>query len=69
MCIRDSKDKALTLKEASEQLQGKVAPVVAARAQLASATVCVEIDETPTADKKVDADGPEGTNDTDQTAN
>lgn len=63
------KDKALTLKEASEQLQGKVAPVVAARAQLASATVCVEMDEAPTADKKADADSPEGTNDTDQTAN
>ena len=42
------KDKTLTLKEASEQLQGKVAPVVAARAQLAAATVCVEVEEVPT---------------------
>ena len=63
------KDKSLTLKEASEQLQGKVAPVVVARAQLASATVCVEIDEEPTANKKADADGPDGTNDTDKTDN
>ena len=62
-------DKSLTLKEASEQLQGKVAPVVVARAQLASATVCVEIDEEPTANKKADADGPDGTNDTDKTDN
>ena len=60
------KDKSLTLKEASEQLQGKVAPVVAARAQLASATACVEVDEEQMANQKADADGPDGTNDTDK---
>ena len=63
------KDKSLTLKEASEQLQGKVAPVAVARAQLASATVCVEVDEEPTANQKADADGPDGTNDTDKADN
>ena len=62
-------DKSLTLKDASEQLQGKVAPVVAARAQLASATVCVEIDEKPTANQQADADGSEGTTDTDKADN
>ena len=63
------KDKNLTLKEASEQLGGNVAPVVADRAQLASVTVCVEIGEAPKADKKADPDGSEETNDTDPTAN
>ena len=52
------------MKEASEQLQGKVAPVVVARAQLASATVCVEVDEEPTANAKAGVDGPDGTIDT-----
>ena len=37
-----SKNKELTLAEAAEQLKGKAAPLLAARAQLASTTVCVD---------------------------
>ena len=36
-----SKKKELTLAEAAEQLKGKAAPLLAAREQLASTTVCV----------------------------
>ena len=37
-----SKKKELTLSEAAEQLQGKAAPLLAAREQLASTTVCID---------------------------
>ena len=37
-----SKKKDLTLAEAANQLKGKAAPLIAAREQLASTTVCIE---------------------------
>jgi hypothetical protein len=37
-----SKKKDLTLAEAADQLKGKAAPLIAAREQLASTTVCIE---------------------------
>ena len=37
-----SKKKDLTLAEASDQLKGKASPLIAAREQLASTTVCIE---------------------------
>ena len=37
-----SKKKDLTLAEAADQLKGKVSPLIAAREQLASTTVCIE---------------------------
>ena len=40
-----SKNKELTLAEAAEQLKGKAAPLLAARAQLASTKVCVDADD------------------------
>lgn len=53
-----SKKKDLTLAEASEQLKGKAAPLLEARAQLASTTVCIDAVEADAgednADKTVD---------------
>ena len=37
-----SKNKDLTLAEAAEQLKGKAAPLLAAREQLASTTICID---------------------------
>lgn len=37
-----SQNKDLTLAEAAEQLKSKAAPLMAAREQLASTTVCIE---------------------------
>ncbi|WP_244281951.1 hypothetical protein [Synechococcus sp. UW140] len=51
---RVRKDKSLTLKQASQQLQNKVAPVVAARSQLDAVTVCVEIDAPSTGPRPAD---------------
>jgi len=48
-----SKNKELTLEEVAEQLKGKASPLLAARKQLASTTVCIEaVDDS--ADDKVD---------------
>ena len=48
-----SKNKDLTLAEAAEQLKGKAAPLLAAREQLASTTVCIDaVDDS--ADAKAD---------------
>ena len=48
-----SKNKDLTLAEAAEQLKGKAAPLLAAREQLASITVCIDaVDDS--ADAKAD---------------
>ena len=48
-----SKNKDLTLAEAAEQLKGKAAPLLAAREQLASITVCIDaVDDS--ADAKTD---------------
>ena len=45
-----SKNKDLTLAEAAEQLKGKAAPLIAAREQLASTTVCIDAVEADPAD-------------------
>ena len=48
-----SKNKDLTLAEAAEQLKGKAAPLLAAREQLASTTVCIDVAD-DSADAKAD---------------
>ena len=40
-----SRNKDLTLAEAAEQLKTKAAPLLAARRQLASTTVCIDVEE------------------------
>ena len=52
-----SKNKDLTLAEAAEQLKGKAAPVIAARAQLAATTVCVEAVEPDATNDDATKDG------------
>ena len=48
-----SNNKDLTLAEAAEQLKGKAAPLLAAREQLASTTVCIDVAD-DSADAKAD---------------
>ncbi|KZR86839.1 hypothetical protein MITS9509_00782 [Synechococcus sp. MIT S9509] len=46
-----SKKKDLTLAAAAEQLKGKAAPLIAAREQLASTTVCIDVVDDSSDDK------------------